>query len=126
MYSTHAAAALGSILPVGIEGKGVCLLYIPARIPTGREYWIVGNLESDTPGGRTGWTMSGVLGGRYAGTGTGAGAGVKTDDPGWCVVSTGCACAYAGDPGGREYWIVGNLESDIPGGRTGWTGSGAL
>jgi hypothetical protein len=24
----------------------------------------VGNLESDTPGGRTGWTMSGALGGR--------------------------------------------------------------
>ena len=53
---------------------------------------MVAKLESDTPGGRTGWTGSGALGGRYAetetGAGAGAGAGVQTDAPGWCVACT--------------------------------------
>ena len=47
-----------------------------------------GNLKSDTPGGRTGWTGSGAPGGRDAGTGTGARVGVKTDVPVWCVACT--------------------------------------
>ena len=92
----------------------------------GKDDWMVANLESDTPDGRTGSNGSGASGGRYAGTDTGDGDGVQTDVPVWCVACTGSACVYVGNPGGKDDWMVAKLESDTPGGRTGWTGSGAL
>ena len=46
--------------------------------------------------------------------------GVRMDVAGVAVAIRGSpAGAYAGDPGGRDDWIVANLKSDNPGGRTG-------
>jgi hypothetical protein len=57
-----------------------------------RDDWIVANLESDTLCGRTGWIGSGAPGARYAGTRTGAGAGMKNCS--WLVCCLHWECRH--------------------------------
>ena len=92
----------------GIRASAACVAVEIRGSPAGayngdpgwRDDWIVANLESDTRGGRTGWTGSWAPQARYAGAGHGA--GVKTDVRGCCVACTGSADAYAKDPEGRD------------------------